>query len=165
MSGPILARAMIPPSQLYTWPPSTATHAIVRLLLQRHDIKPNLRYSGQTPLHAAIFYGHMSIVQLLLEHKAVDRNAKDGYHRTPLSAAIWRSRAKIACLILQQPGIDITWIDCQGRTAASYAAQRGYLGILRALYKRDGTVLDNVNKHGRTLLIWTARNGYAQTAV
>ncbi|ODM17360.1 hypothetical protein SI65_07035 [Aspergillus cristatus] len=132
-------------------------HAIVRLLLQRSNIRPNLKYAGQMPLHAAIQYGNNYIAQLLLEHKAVDRNAKDGYHRTPLSAAIWSGRTKTACLILQQLGINITFTDCHGRTAASYAAQRRRR--LRFILEHRGGILNKQDKFGFTGLIMAVRKG------
>ena len=62
-------------------------HFQLAKLLHRNKSSMEPRgYSGNTPLHSAVYYGDLEMAQVLLEY-GVDVSAENGYHCTPLDFA------------------------------------------------------------------------------
>ena len=62
---------------------------IARMLLDREPLLEARDEDGDTPLHAACFWGHPDVVRMLIE-KGADVNARDQWDRTPLhTACVW----------------------------------------------------------------------------
>jgi cytohesin len=98
---------------------------------------------GLTPLHHAVFRGHVEIVKILLERGA-DPNAKNYAGWTPLHDAALRGHVEIVKLLLEH-GANPNTKDCYGITPLHIAAQEGHVEIVKLLLERgaDPRIADN----------------------
>ena len=90
--------------------------AVVRLLLERHDVHVN---AGE-PLARAAGNGNEAVVQLLLERPDVDVNAGE-----PLAWAAALGQEAVVGLLLERPGVDTNAKGELGDTALDIAIARG----------------------------------------
>ena len=72
-------------------------------------------------------YGHLDIVQLLLEKNSIDVNYKDKYGRTALLRASKNGNLDIVNYLLQYENIDLYIQTGYGYTALMYALFQGLL--------------------------------------
>jgi ankyrin repeat protein len=97
---------------------------IVKLLLEKHGDKPgyldDASTEGITPLIAASSEGHIDIVQLLVDTKRINVNAKDKDGTTALMAACARGYYKVV-EILVQAGAPLNEQNDDGHTALMFA--------------------------------------------
>jgi ankyrin repeat protein len=135
-------------------------------LLQRHH-KPanvNLRdpFKGYTPLGWAIFYKHVKVVRLFIEHGAnVNEEFKDG--STPLIKAI-ESREQNVVWMLLNSGAQLDYQDHERKTALHHAITIGDRSIIWLLVsskaslslrdKRECNVLDWTIEHDALSVAW-----------
>jgi ankyrin repeat protein len=66
---------------------------------------PNIE--GDTPLHTAVLYENVEMVQLLLSFPEIEINAKNNNNQTPLHAAAITGNFEIFQLLLSHPKIEI----------------------------------------------------------
>jgi cytohesin len=78
--------------------------AIMNILLNNHA-PIRIDKDGNTLLHQAVQSGVKDAIQLLLDRKEIDVNAKNTYQSTPLSIAIRNADLEIIKLLLNQPEI------------------------------------------------------------
>uniref|UniRef100_A0A7S0WLM2 Cyclic nucleotide-binding domain-containing protein n=1 Tax=Pyramimonas obovata TaxID=1411642 RepID=A0A7S0WLM2_9CHLO len=97
---------------------SQGHHLLLRTILSDASVRPDLAdYSGRTPLHLAVVFGHLEVVRLLLEPKEygtavapVDPNVKDASGVTPLLEACKHGHKHIA-EYLRAHGAKLTMTD------------------------------------------------------
>ncbi|KAJ1328888.1 ankyrin repeat domain-containing protein 50 [Microdochium nivale] len=112
-----------------------------------------------TDLILASYYGHRTVVKLLLE-KGAEIEAKDSeYGRTPLSWAAKNGHEASVKLLLEK-GADIEAKDSEyGQTPLSWAAENGHEAIVKLLLEK-GADVEAKDGSGRTPLSWAARKGH-----
>lgn len=155
------------------WAAKQGHDSIVKLLLDRDDIKPDLGNSqGRTPLSFAAEHGHAPVVKLLLRQNNVNPNSKDYYDRTPLSFAAEHGHISVVELLLQQDNIEADadsydqdaagrWLpEDGGRTPLSFAAGNGHLAVVELLVQRDDVDADSWDDRHRTPLWWAAKHDH-----
>lgn len=76
--------------------------------------------TGRTPLHAAAAAGNNQLVQLLVQHSGVDKDAQDDQKRTPLHLAARSKRARVVQTLLQL-GANADLLTIDGKTARDLA--------------------------------------------
>ena len=121
---------------------------------------PNVQcFEGNTPLHSAVRYGDVEVVQVLLNLEA-DVNIRDEYSRSPLNHIsgyssgssevpnYHQSLANIARLLLDR-GADINARDDQGWTPLCAATYEKRIEVIRVLLER-GADVGARDKQGRT---------------
>ena len=96
-------------------------------LLQRTDT------DGYTLLIYASGYGHLAVVELLLDQKA-DKDQADNVGRTPLSVAAYNGKLEVAELLLRR-NVRLDIQDQIGRTALDLATLKGHTAIVDLLTK------------------------------
>ncbi len=80
---------------------------VIQLFLS-HDINVNVQNEfGQTPLHKAIWGGHIGIIKLLLTRADIDVNKKTDFGWTPLFFATRHNKREVIKLLLGHPHTDI----------------------------------------------------------
>ena len=159
------------------WAAKQGHGSIVKLLLDRDDIKPDLENSqGRTPLSFAAEHGHIHVVDLLLRQNNVNPNSKDYYDRTPLSFAAEHGHISVVELLLQQDNIEADaesydqdaagrWLpEDGGRTPLSFAAENGHLAVVEVLVQRDDVDADSWDDSRRTPLWWAAKHDHVAVA-
>ncbi|KAH0553091.1 hypothetical protein GP486_006718 [Trichoglossum hirsutum] len=120
---------------------------------------------GWTPLMWAAWYGHETVVKLLLETGRADVDWKDnGHGQTPLSFATKNGHDAVVKLLLETGKADVNSKNSFGQTPLSLAAENGDKAMVKLLLE---TGKANVNskdyRYGRAPLSWAA--GYGREAV
>jgi len=127
-------------STALTWAAYRGWAEVVKLLLKRRDINPDLADTqyGRTPLSWAVKGGHEGVAKMLLERVDVNPNQADPeYGRTPLSLAAECGNEGVVKMLLERVDVNPDQADTEyGRTPLSWAAKDGYEGIVKILLKR-----------------------------
>ncbi|KAH9958725.1 hypothetical protein BC827DRAFT_548091 [Russula dissimulans] len=124
---------------------------VVELLLRNSaDVSVNLRGAeDRTPLHSAVYYGHVDVAQFLLEHQA-DVHSRDSEGRTPLhnpseganrtkNSTILRRLVEVVRLLLRH-GADINARADDGSTPLHSAVYFGIVEVARVLLEHGANV-------------------------
>jgi ankyrin repeat protein len=93
---------------------------------------------GSTPLHCAVWKGHLQVVTLLLKAGA-DVNAQnenDHWGTTPLHAAAHANEASIAQLLIDR-GADVQAKDREGRTPMFHTTFHKARAVVKVLEMHD----------------------------
>ncbi|KAH8652160.1 hypothetical protein BX600DRAFT_472039 [Xylariales sp. PMI_506] len=111
---------------------------------------------GRTALSWAAGNGCLSVVNLLLQHRASPDHG-DKENRTPLSWASGNGHLEVVKLLLDQ-AVSCDGSTADGRTALSFAAGAGHLEVTKVLLEK-GAAHDHQDNTGRTPLSWAAGDG------
>lgn len=122
---------------------------------ERVNVKDE-NYGGNSPLHVAVEYGNLEIVQFLLGAGA-KINSKNSEKQTPLMMLDDDAAPELVNLLVSH-GAKINLVDKQGDTALMRAAEYGKPEVLQALISAGANV-NAVNKKGRTALMAAADGG------
>ncbi|KID79731.1 Ankyrin repeat domain-containing protein 50 [Metarhizium brunneum] len=113
-----------------------------------------------TNLMLASHYGHLPIVDLLLQGSAKIEGDNDKDSRTPLSWAAQSGYEAVARLLLEE-GANIEAKDSQsGRTPLSWAAENGHEAVVRLLLDKGANIEAKDSQRGQTPLSWAVENGH-----
>ncbi|KAK2612508.1 hypothetical protein QQS21_001446 [Conoideocrella luteorostrata] len=118
--------------------------------IHRSSIDPDSRSnSGRTVLSYASEYGHMDVVEQLLETNLVDSDLESNEHRLPLSYAIENGHQDVALRLL---ATNHTKPDRLGEPLV-WAAEKGLILVVEQIIAIDGVPLNYRSlNHGRTAL-------------
>ena len=112
--------------------------------------------TGQTTVAVAAQNGHITILKLLIEHKADVNLASIKEAYTPVHKAVERNQQ--ACVqVLLDAGANIHLADTWGNTAAHKAAQKNHVELLKIL-KASGANMSQQNVAGITPLSFAIEN-------
>ena len=132
---------------------ASRTTEVLRLLLQRDDIKVNLRNrDGETPLMRAVTKRSESAIKQLLDREDVDANATKHGKISPLSWAARQGWDTTAQQLLTRHDINVNNKDARGRTALMEAAVSGNEAVMLMLLKRKDIDVDGKDVEGATAL-------------
>lgn len=103
-----------------------ARDKVMKLLALDPYLLNSYSHDGWTPLHMAVFFGHIDLVRLLLDAGAdIDALSKNGQDLTPLHSALANPHHARVGLLLIEKGADITLAQSDGYTPLHYAAANG----------------------------------------
>ncbi|MCJ1439466.1 Ankyrin-2 [Xylographa pallens] len=103
-----------------------------RLANQRDD-------DDRLPIHWAVSYNHLPVVELLVSRRDFDPDVKDGSGWTPLMiAASLRDGDDLVDLLLKKEA-DVNAKNYNGQTALHFAASKNNLGVARRLIFHKAT--------------------------
>ena len=94
-----------------------------------------------TPLHIAMWYGSVDVIQLLLDHGADTKRRSRNGHK-PLYVASCRGRVEIVELLFDRDLVEYHSRGCEGETALTLACREGQMDVVRCLLAR-GIVVTN----------------------
>jgi ankyrin repeat protein len=124
-----------------------------------------------TPLMKAASRGHLSVVQLIVQHtggQGLDAMDADG--RTALHGAVSGGHEAVVTFLLTQ-GAQAINTNRSGMTPFMLAAVEGHMGMVQLLlelqgghYLGGGQGLDERDYSGNTALHWAVFNGHAEVA-
>lgn len=117
---------------------------------------------GDTALHLAASYRHLSAVEILLGANA-DINSKNAHGYTPLIYAILGKNEEIVRLLINK-GASIKEKDAQQRTPLFWAASTGPQKIANLLLSGDPDIDARDAFYGDTALIHAIRCGHSDVA-
>ncbi|RBA10304.1 hypothetical protein FPRO05_06240 [Fusarium proliferatum] len=118
------------------------------LKTRKSDIQRKDNYH-RTPLHCAVIYDHLKVVELLLDHNASVK-ATNNNNFTPLTFAVTHGRLEIFNLLVKN-GASMFSVCSKGRTLLHYAAKHGHMEIAKTLLG-DGVFPQVQDKERRTAL-------------
>jgi hypothetical protein len=134
------------------WVAGSGYEAIVRLLLSKDGVDPDLKDSqyGQTPLSWAAKGGHECVVNLLIGTGKVAVDAKDRFGQTPLSWAVREGHGSVVKLLLKMDSVDVNAKDSFGQTPLSWAAEGGHEDVVNLLLKTGKVEVEAKDSFGQT---------------
>ena len=154
----------IPRKSPLSWAVQNNHTDIVRLLLSREDIQPDLLDSeGRTPLYSACDSGNEEVVGLLLERGvAVDPNFRKPWDTfSPLTVAAFHAHEGVVKLLLTRNDIDPNTRSHGGQTALSIAASGGHEEVVKLLLAWGPIDLNSTDSlHRRSALGHAACKGH-----
>ncbi|KAI9757326.1 MAG: hypothetical protein M1815_001412 [Lichina confinis] len=107
------------------------------LLPEKANANPKLAYrkddDGRLPIHWAVSYGHLPIVELLVQTKRFDPDVEDESGWTPLMIASSLKEADELVDLLLSKGADVGWKNNNGQTALHFTASKNNLQTARKL--------------------------------
>ena len=148
-----------------TWAAIRGHEEIVKMLLERGDVNPNLVHSGrdQTPLMWAAQLGHEGVVKVFLEREVVNPSqANSVYGLTLLYFAAVNGHEGIVKMLLEREDINPNQVLAgYSATPLSFAALYGNEGVVKILLERED-INPNIadTNDGRTPLSDAAARGY-----
>jgi ankyrin repeat protein len=144
-----------------TWAAKNDYDGIVRVLLARYEIDPEIVNSlyGRTPLFWAAQNGHNVMVKLLLESGKVEVDPKDRGGLTPLCAAAQNGHKRVLQQLLDTGNVEVNSKDNEGRTPLWCAAHNGHHEVAELLIKIANVEINSKDNNGQTPLSAAAQNG------
>jgi ankyrin repeat protein len=109
---------------------------------------------GTTPLHWAVYYGNVELVQRLLRAEA-DPNTRNDYGSSPLMEAATVGNLELLKLLLDA-GADVESANPEGQTALMAVARTGNVEAARLLLDKGADVNAAERWGGQTALMWAA---------
>lgn len=103
--------------------------------------------TGRSALHLASWFGHLQLVQILLDYKA-EINLQENEGHTPLHLACWFGYIKI-CELLVKKNASLDALDHFGRTPLHFAVQHNRIDVVEFLLK-SGATFDIKDCNGKT---------------
>lgn len=134
-------------------------HAITQILATQPEVIDSFAPDGFTPLGLAAYFGHLSVVSLLISHNAdVNRAANNPQQVTPLHSAVSRHHLQIAQVLLSN-GADANARQQQGISPLQQAAHGGHLEMVKLLldHGADANLTDD---QGKTALDYAREDGH-----
>ena len=136
------------------WAARMGHQEVVKLLLERRDIKPDQAsfVYGQTALYLAAFYGHEGIVKMILGREDINPNQiPTGYPCTPLSIAAHRGYEGVVNMLLEREDVNPNLADSRdSRTPLVDAASQGHEGVVKMLLDRNDIRIDIRDRENQT---------------
>lgn len=130
---------------------------VVKELIACHQALVNEQNEkGATPLFLACQYGHLEIVQLLIDNKAEIELAKHN-GSTPLLAACYNGHLSTAELLIHH-GAAVNHMNNEGWSPLIYACNNRHWHLVELLLKRGANV-NATNKNAQTPFYWACRHG------
>jgi ankyrin repeat protein len=137
--------------------------AAERLLSQAPETLAGYSPDGWTPLHLAVFFGHVPVARMLLERgadlAAVSRNPVDV---TPLQSALAQGQEECVALLIAS-GADVGGGASKGWPPIAYAGANGLLESARLLLEH-GADLNARTPEGKTALELAQEKGHGEVA-
>jgi len=91
----------------------------------------NEEWGAFAALFIACYYGHDSVVSILLAHPDIDPNLKNKFGETPLSKACAFGKTSCVRLLLQDQRVLVNEPNNDGDTPLAVAAFRGYHDVIK----------------------------------
>ncbi|KAJ7444312.1 ankyrin repeat-containing domain protein [Mycena latifolia] len=117
-------------------------------LVQQETSLPQLSGTESTPLQVACYYGHLSMVQLLIEHTAI--NVKAGRYGSALQAASVEGHENVVRILVEN-GADVNAPGGRYESALQAAASEGHESIVQFLVKNGADVNAVGGRYGSTI--------------
>jgi ankyrin repeat protein len=135
--------------------------AVARLLLARDDVDIRRRafHMGRTALHYAAAYGHVKMLQMLLETDRLDPNLRDQWGRTPLMCAAEYGHPSIMKALLAHGDVDMHARDGWERTPLHLAVAARSTTSVNLLLNMINIQVNAQDHLGGTPLHLAARRG------
>ena len=109
------------------------------IIMHAEDVNAECGNHG-TPLHAALYGGHLEVARLLLENGA-NVNLEDNHGKIPLSAVYHRNHNLEAMRLLLQHGADPdVGYDGYGQLISHDAAYSGYVDVMELLLRHNADI-------------------------
>ena len=128
-----------------------------------------LTQAGDTILHIAAQYGHLSLVQGIFERfggtsapydKRLNEKATNGAKRTALHLAAAHGHLDIVKYLVEVAKLSIRDRDNESYTPLMAAAQRGHLHVIKYLHQKRGGKLSDAGQYKYTALLLAAYSGH-----
>lgn len=124
---------------------------VKELLDQGVDVETR-GYSGQTPLHDAVYRGNLKIATMLIEDYDANVEATNDRDRTPLFFAAERGYLRLVRYLIEQHSANTKSSDFLDKTALHIACLEGHLRVATYLVEQNDGGLDAIDYLGRTPL-------------
>ncbi|KXJ78187.1 hypothetical protein RP20_CCG005280 [Aedes albopictus] len=134
---------------------------IFSYLIEDCKVHPDKYYGGLAPLHSAIIYGHINLVQLLLR-KGADIHIRNTEGWSALHYAIHHKQIEITNFLIDK-GTDVNSISKNKWTALHISCNNGDADVTRMLIQK-GARIDVSTNEGKTPLDLAAAGGHSEVA-
>ncbi|CAG7939672.1 unnamed protein product [Penicillium salamii] len=117
------------------------------------------------PIHLAAAFGHLPIVESLLDINQDLLNARGYLGQTALFQALMYSSSDVGDCLLFQKDADISIIDQNSATILHAAAYNGHLKVSKHILKAHPEIIDYKDIKGRTALSLACALGYSDFVI
>ena len=134
---------------------STRGHVDVAvLLLTKDDVLVNKQraINGATALYQASMYGHLHIIEKILENPNVDVNLATFNRETPLIAATINGHFEVVQKLLSVVNIDTNYATFNGKTALIYSVSLDQPHVLQLILRCPKTETSSVDENYKSAL-------------
>ena len=111
-------------------------------------------------LHLMCQYGHLKMVQYLVEKQGCSLDVRDDGKRTPLHSASLRGHTEVVQYLLAQQNCDMNVKNLFQRTPLHYASLNGHLSVVQYLTNDRRCDPGIGDEHNMTALHFACRSGY-----
>ena len=108
------------------------------------DVNRKDRVHGRAPLSWAASYGHLHIVDILINAEGIDLDTRDNSGRTPLSHAAGNGNLGVVSRLIATKKVDKDFQDYNGRTPSKWASLEHHDAVVKELSSQS--VVEIVNK-------------------
>ena len=142
---------------------SKGHHDVVELLIDCGANPDSVTNNGRTPLIFACYFGHQSIVNVLLSECKVNANQTDDSGKSPLFHASSRGYKQIAATLISYRADPLLTTKHEKATSLMVSSQHGHVNIVKLLLDEFSDLdVDAINCNNATALMYACERGHTE---
>jgi len=115
----------------------------------------------RTPFYRACFFGHLPVIEYLLQDPRIDVNVQQHQGCTPFYVACWRGDVALVTMLMAHQGIEVNVESYEGVTPLTVACEMGHTAVVLRLLANPNVDVNLVTTEGSSPFLSACDNGFA----